>query len=106
MKLLSRTEEIVLLAVWRLQGQAYGIPIREQVSAATRYTWSIGAVYAPLQRLEKKGYVRTYPGEPTAERGGRRKVFYELTPKGKSALLQIKQVHDALWIGLPALSLE
>ena len=106
MKLLSRTEEIVLLAVWRLQDRAYGIPIRDQVSEATRYTWSIGAVYAPLHRLEKKGYVRTYPGEPTAERGGRRKVFYALTPKGKQALLHIKHVHDALWIGLPALNLE
>jgi PadR family transcriptional regulator PadR len=106
MKLLSRTEEIVLLAVWRLQDEAYGLAIRAHVSEATGYTWSIGAVYAPLHRLQKKGYVRTIHGEPTGERGGRSKVFYELTRTGKSALLHVKQVHEALWVGLPALSPE
>jgi len=106
MKLPSRSEEIVLLSIWRLQDNAYGVTIREAVIKATGYTWSIGALYAPLHRLEKKGFVRTRYGEPTPERGGRSKVFYSLTPKGKQALLQIKQIHHALWTGLPALSVE
>lgn len=106
MTLLSRTEEILLLAIWRLQDQAYGIPIREEVSQATGHTWSIGAVYAPLHRLEKKGYVTSRKGQSTRERGGRSKVIYELTPQGKQALLKIRQVHDALWMGIPALRLE
>lgn len=104
MKLLSRAEEMLLLAVWRLQEEAYGLAIRDEVSQATDYTWSIGAVYAPLQRLEKKGYVTTRMGTPVAERGGRSKVYYRLTPAGKKALTRIQQVHAYLWTGIPALT--
>ena len=106
MKLLSRSEEIVLLAVWRLQEDAYGVAILQEVSDATGYSWTVGAIYAPLHRLEKKGYVTTRLGAPEARRGGRSKVFYQLTSKGKQALLQVKQVHDALWVGIPALRVE
>ena len=106
MTLLSRTEEILLLAIWRLQDQAYGIPIRQEVSKVTGYTSAIGAIYAPLHRLEKKGYVTTHHGPPTPERGGRSKVIYELSPKGKQALLKIRQVHDELWMGIPVLGLN
>ena len=97
MNLLSRSEEIVLLAIWRLQDNAYGVTIRTLVREATGYPWSIGAVYAPLYRLERKGLVRMIPGEPTPERGGRSKIYYTLTPEGKKALLRIKRVHDVLW---------
>ena len=76
MNLLSRSEEIVLLSVWRLQDNAYGVTIRALVSEATQRSWSIGAIYAPLYRLERKGLVRSLPGEPTPERGGRRKIYY------------------------------
>ncbi|MCP4727599.1 MAG: PadR family transcriptional regulator [bacterium] len=106
MKLLSRSEEIVLLCVWKLQKDAYGVTIRKLVSEATGHDWSIGAIYAPLHRLEKKGYVKTEHGEPVAERGGRSKVYYELSEKGKIALLDIKKVHDTVWIGIPSLELD
>lgn len=106
MKLLSRSEEIVLLSIWRLQDEAYGVSIRKQVAAATGRAWSIGALYAPLHRLEKKGLVQTRRGEPVFKRGGRSKVYYRLTPQGKRALLAVKHVHDVLWGGIPALSLE
>ncbi len=106
MNLLSRTEEILLLAIWRLQDQAYGVPIRKEVSRATDRTWTIGAVYAPLHRLEKKGFVITHQGPPTAERGGRSKVIYKLSISGKEPLLKIRQVHDELWIGIPTLGLK
>lgn len=97
MNLLSRSEEIVLLAIRQLQDKAYGVTIRALVSEATGYPWSIGAIYAPLYRLERKDLVRTSPGEPTPERGGRSKIYYTLTPEGKKALLRIKRVHDVLW---------
>jgi DNA-binding PadR family transcriptional regulator len=97
LNLLSRSEEIVLLAIRQLQDKAYGVTIRALVSEATGYPWSIGAVYAPLYRLERKGLVHTSPGEPTPERGGRSKIYYTLTPEGKKALLRIKRVHDVLW---------
>ena len=54
MKLLSRSEEIVLLAIWKLQGNAYGVTIRQQIKNDTGQDWSIGAIYAPLHRIEKK----------------------------------------------------
>ncbi|MCP4727078.1 MAG: PadR family transcriptional regulator [bacterium] len=101
MKLLSRSEEIILLAVWRLRENAYGVTIREQVSKATGHDWPFGAIYVPLDKLTKKRYVRKTMGEPTSERGGRRKCLYELTSDGRNALKSIRQVQDDLWDGIP-----
>ncbi len=106
MNLLSRSEEIVLLAIWKLQEEAYGVTIRSQVNESTGYKWSVGAVYAPLHRLVKKGLVRTLKGEPIPERGGRHKIYYEITPEGKRALQQTKRVHEAIWQDAPALELD
>jgi DNA-binding PadR family transcriptional regulator len=106
MKLLSRSEEIVLLAVWHLQDEAYGISIREQVNESTGQNWSIGAIYAPLHRLEKKGLVHTIEGEPVAERGGRRKIYYRVTDDGKSAMAQAKAIHESIWKNAPSLGLK
>ena len=103
MRLLSRSEEIVLLSIWKLQGNAYGVSIRKQVSDVTGRRWSIGAIYAPLHRLEKKGFVKTLQGAPIPKRGGRSKVYYELTPRGKNALLETKKVHESIWVGIPSL---
>ena len=60
MKYLSRPEEIVLLAVLKLKGNAYGVSIRKLVQEITEKYWSIGAIYVPLERLEKKGFVKYY----------------------------------------------
>ena len=106
MNLLSRSEEIVLLAIWKLQGNAYGVSIRERVIDVTGYEWTIGALYAPLHRLEKKGYVKSYKGEPIAERGGRSKVFYEITEDGKKALIEIKKVNKENWADIPSIGFE
>ena len=75
MKLLSRQEEIVLLSIWKLKGNAYGVTIREYISEITRKYWSIGAIYVPLDRLVEKGLVSTYQGLPTVRRGGRSKLL-------------------------------
>jgi DNA-binding PadR family transcriptional regulator len=106
MNLLSRSEEIVLIAIWKLQGNAYGVSIRELVNSSTGYEWSVGAIYAPLHRLEKKGFVKTLKGEPVPERGGRHKIYYEIMPEGKKALHQIKRVHENIWEDAPSLGLE
>lgn len=106
MELLSRSEEIILLAVWRLQESAYGLSIRAEVSKATSKKWTVGAVYAPLHRLEKKGYIQSELGEPEARRGGRAKVYYQLTRSGKRALISVKEVHDSQWVGIPSLTLK
>lgn len=103
MKLLSRIEEIILLSIWKLQDDAYGMTIRKEVIKATGVPWLLGAIYGPLGRLLKNGYVESYKGEPTPERGGRAKVFYKLTPEGKEALLAIRKVNSVIWKDIPSL---
>ena len=103
MRLISRLEEIVLLSIWRLQDNAYGITILDEVKQATGKNWLTGSIYASLGRLLKSGLVVSVEGEPTAERGGRRKIFYRLTHEGKQALLAVKRVNEFLWTSLPPL---
>ena len=59
-----------------------------------------------VDRLEKKGLIESTYGEPVPERGGRSKVYYQLTPEGKKALLELKHVHDATWTDIPSLGLD
>ncbi len=106
MKLLSRSEEIVLLAIWRLQGNAYGVSIREQVSQATGREWTFGAVYVPLDKLNHKGFVNKTLSEPTSQRGGRSKCLYVLTKTGKQALREIRRVQETLWEDIPKVAFD
>ena len=100
MKLLSRIEEIILLVIHRLGDKAYGMAIREEVIKTTGKKWLLGAIYGPLGRLQKNGYVTTVKGEPTPERGGRAKVYYKVTKKGKGALVEIYRVQKLIWEGI------
>lgn len=102
MKLLSRQEEIVLLSIWHLKDNAYGVTIREHISRLTGKYWSIGAIYVPLDRLWEKGLVETRQGPASKKRGGRSKRFYQVTPEGMKLLQEIKHVQDVLWEGFPA----
>ena len=106
MKVLSRVEELVLLSVWRLQRNAYGVAVRKHIIESTGVDWSIGAIYVPLNRLTKWGYLEAVQGEPTPERGGRSKRYYKLTPAGVKALKHIKQVQEAMWSELPGLAFD
>lgn len=106
MRLLTRAEEFALLAVWRLQENAYSIPLCEHLTKITGKTWKLGAVYMPLERLEKRGLVESYLSESTPERGGRHKRIYRLTRLGKQALLRIRAVEQAMWSGLPEIVLD
>jgi len=103
MDLLGRTEEIILLTVWRLQNEAYGVSIRNELNSRTGKDWSLGAIYAPLHRLEQKELVQTRLGDPGSKRGGRRTVLYSLTSKGKEALRDLREVQNSLWTGLISL---
>ena len=106
MDILTRTEEIILLAIHRLGNNAYGVTIRQEVERLTSKSYSVGAIYVPLDRMAERGWLTTNTGSPTAVRGGRAKRFYELTPAGKQALLAAKRLHEKLWSGIPELSLE
>ena len=101
MKLLSRNEEIVLIAIYRLQENAYGVTIRDQVNNMTKQDWSFGQIYVPLDKLTQKGFVHKVLSEPTAQRGGRSKCMYTLSSDGKNALAEIRKVQEALWRGIP-----
>lgn len=79
-------EQLVMLALLRVGEDAYGVPIHEELAARARRSVSVAAVYKTLERLEAKGYVSTRIGEPTAERGGRRRKYFKLEPKGRHAL--------------------
>ncbi len=97
MRLLSRAEELVLLAVWKLKDDASCIPIREHLNARTGKDWSFGSVIAPLERLEKKGLLRSTLAGPTNIRGGRSKRIYRLTSFGRQALAETSRIHAAMW---------
>src|SRR5213594_1962267 len=81
-------EQLVLLGVLRLERQnsAYGAVIRQEIHVRSGRDVSINAVYTTLDRLESKGLLRSWVGEPTAQRGGRRRKFYALRPAGLAAL--------------------
>jgi len=100
MKLLTRSEEFVLLSVWRLQEEAYSLQIREQISEITGYEWSLGSIYTPLERLARKRLLISRLSKETPERGGRKKRIYELTPLGKKALVELRTVGEAMWAGV------
>ncbi len=106
MKILSRQEEIILTAIWKLQKNAYGMAIREEIEKITGVKMHFGSIYTPLARLLEKELISSFEGEPSPERGGRRKVFYNLTSEGKKALLEIHKLEAALRAGLPSLETE
>ncbi len=106
MKFLSRIEEILLLSIWKLKDNAYGIAIREQVEQDTGVRWLSGAIYAPLNRLRKNGYVSTRHAEQPAELGGRPRIYYTLTEVGKEKLISIQQVNRDVWQDVPDLQKE
>ena len=104
MKYLSRPEELVLLAIWKMKEDTYGVAFRKFLAKLTGKYWSIGSVYVPLDRLEAKGFVTSYLADPTPERGGKSKRYYSLTDEGLAQLQEIQKVHAAFWSDMPDLS--
>ena len=89
---LGEFEQLVLLALVRLGPDAYGATVRREIETRSSRQVSISAVYTTLERLEQKALVRSRVGEPTAQRGGRRRKHFELLPAGARAL---KIAYDA-----------
>ena len=103
---LSRIEEVLLLAIWKLQDEAYGIAIRRQVETDTGISWLSEAIYAPLSRLKDKGYVESLKAAKSSDRGGRPRIYYRLTPSGLDRLISVQEINRALWYGVPDLKKE
>lgn len=94
---LGEFEELSLLAVCALADVAYGVAVQQHLEKLTSRPVSMGAVYASLERLERKGFVRSGLGAPTAERGGRRKRIYHVTATGRDVLRNVRRVRETLW---------
>jgi DNA-binding PadR family transcriptional regulator len=97
---LGEFEQIVLLAILRLGDDAYAIPVREEIAARTGRAVSRGALYTALERLEAKRCLRSRLGPPLAERGGRARRYFTVTPAGVSALRASRRALLELWQGL------
>jgi PadR family transcriptional regulator PadR len=97
---LGEFEHIVVLALLRLGDRAYGVTVRREIEARTGREVSIGAIYATLDRLEEKGYVKSRTGDPTPERGGRSKRFFRVTAKGVAAVNQTHRSLQSMMQGL------
>jgi PadR family transcriptional regulator PadR len=97
---LGEFEQIVLLAVLRLEDSAYGVPIRREIEKRTGRSLTVGALYRTFDRLEQKGYVTSWFSDPVPERGGRSKRYFKVEPLGMRALRDSREALTAMWEGL------
>lgn len=100
---LGEFEQVVLLAVPRLDDNAYGVTIRAEIAGCAGREPASGAPYTTLDRMEEKGLVRSWMGEATPQRGGRAKRFFKLTPAGRAALVRTQRAYQKLLAGLDLL---
>ncbi len=100
MKDLTKIEETVIIAVWRLEENAYGVTIRDQIKKVSGREFLYNTLYSTLEQLVSKGYLTKYFGEPTAVRGGKRKIFFMLTESGLKSLEAAYQSQKAVWNGI------
>lgn len=94
---LGEFEELVLLTVALLGDEAYGVSIQREIEERCNRSVSIGALHSTITRLEEKGFLKSWVGGATAERGGRSKRYYEVTQSGKVMLREQKGLRDELW---------
>ena len=98
---LGEFEELVLLMIAILDGQAYGVTVSQEIEQHTGRLVTFGAVHNTLIRLEEKGFVKSELGGATTERGGRRKRLFKVTALGSTALRDIQQLRNKLWQMMP-----
>lgn len=96
---LGEFEHVLLLSVLRLGDDAYGVTMRREIEDRTGRVVTIGAIYPTMDRLERKGLVTSRRGEPTGQRGGRSRRYFELTPAGREALAHARATFRAMWEG-------
>lgn len=106
MKDLTKAEELLMLTIWRLKDDAYGVTIRKNVAKVTERTLIYGTLYNLLDQLLKKGFVSKKRGEPTTERGGRSKIYYTLTNSGRKSLQNSRELNHNMWSDIPDLAFK
>ena len=100
MKVFTKNEEQILLAIYHLGEEAYLIPIREEIKKYTGKYYSVGTIYAPLNRLHKYGYLETFVKKPESPGTGKPIKYYRLTKNGLKALAQLKKQNELMWRGI------
>jgi PadR family transcriptional regulator PadR len=103
---LTKNEEWILLSIWKLKGNAYGVTIRESFKRISGKTLNYGSLYNTLYLLVRKGFVDSRESEPLSRQGGRRKVLYSLTATGKKALTGAQRIHRRAWQDVPDFAFE
>ncbi|MCB0853450.1 MAG: helix-turn-helix transcriptional regulator [Bacteroidetes bacterium] len=103
---LSEFEEVVMLTVAVLHGKAYGVAIKDDMETRLNRKVSVGALQTALKRLEQKDYLKSTEGESNSKRGGRPKLYYEITAVGKNALEIKKELRNQLWNAIPQVVLD
>jgi PadR family transcriptional regulator PadR len=103
---LGEFEQLVLLAIAHLGGNAYGIPIVEEIERRTGRTVARAAVYITLRRLEEKGFISTWIGDAIPERGGKGRRYAKLEANGAKALRDSRNAAERMWQGLDPASLR
>ncbi|MDR7128270.1 DNA-binding PadR family transcriptional regulator [Algoriphagus sp. 4150] len=98
---LGEFEEIVILTVGILNNAAYSVAIKDEIESRLTRTVSMGALHTALNRMEDKGYLKSYAGESTEERAGRPRRYFEITALGKKAIQYAKDTRDELWRAIP-----
>jgi PadR family transcriptional regulator, regulatory protein PadR len=94
---LGEFEELLLLALQAMNDEPYVVHIQQYLERMTGRSVSLGAVYAGLDRLELKGFVRSAMGDATPERGGKRKRLFTVTPEGTRTVQEVRRVREAIW---------
>lgn len=105
-KTLGEFEEVVLLIVAILNGDAYSVGIITEIENRLNRNVSLGAIQTVLKRLENKGLLKSEFGDATNERGGKRKRLYEVTAEGQKIIDQTRIQRNSLWEAIPRLSLN
>ncbi len=103
---LSKNEEFILLSIFKLKDNAYGVTIRRDFMETTNQTLHFGSLYNTLELLIRKGLVTCWESPPDSRRGGRRKKLYYLTPEGKKALKEAQIIYRSVWQKVPNLEFE
>lgn len=103
---LGEFEQMVLLAILHVKEEAYGVPIVEEIERRTGRRISRAAVYVTLRRLEKRGLLTSWMGEPTGERGGKARRYVRVEPEGLEELREARHAMDRMWDDLEPETLE
>ena len=101
---LGEFEELVLLVTGVLFPEAYGLSIRREITEQTGRSVALGAIHSALNRLEKKGFLKSKLAEDTHERGGRRKRLFWITASGRRAMASSHEIRNQLWNRIPELA--